>query len=194
LTFLFILCYPFLKGGGGGNMSKSMRLRLLLVLLGVFLCGCATIIHGTTQKIHVSSEPSGADVQEDSIKLGQTPVSVTLKRKSDHVLIISKKGYQTEQRVIMHVIHGAVAGNIIVGGLIGWGVDAVSGGQYRLVPEMVHVVLKPLEPGSEEAGSPLLKMTTKQKLEELKKLKDEGLITETEYEAIRKIILKTAVE
>ena len=102
---------------------QNINFALLVELLGILSSSCGTILHGTTQNINVTSEPSGADVLSDSVKAGQTPVNVTLKRKTDHVLIISKTGYQTEQRIIMHVIHGAVAGNILAGGLIGWGID-----------------------------------------------------------------------
>ena len=35
----------------------------------------------------------------------------------------------------------AVAGNIIAGGLVGWGVDAVTGAQYNLKPESINVTL-----------------------------------------------------
>jgi hypothetical protein len=36
------------------------------------------------------------------------------------------------------------------GGLICWGVDVISGGGYHLVPEQVHVTLKPLTEESEQ--------------------------------------------
>jgi len=89
----------------------------------------------------VSSNPSGADVTLDGNKIGQTPVSVEVKRKSDHLMTISKPGYESENVAITRNLGGAVFGNIIAGGLVGWGVDAVSGAQYNLTPATINVTL-----------------------------------------------------
>ena len=116
-------------------------LPLALVALASFSGGCASIVKGTTQAIPVSSNPSGADVTLDGNKVGQTPVSVEVKRKSDHLMTISKPGYESENIAITRNLGGAVFGNIIAGGLVGWGVDAVSGAQYNLTPATISVTL-----------------------------------------------------
>lgn len=110
------------------------------------MSGCATIIHGTTQEIPVTSEPPGAAVTTTGDVKATTPGKLELKRKTGHVLTFSKEGYKPETVKLESVLSGAVAGNIIAGGLIGWGVDAATGGDSRLVPESVHVLLKPLDP------------------------------------------------
>ena len=112
--------------------------------LGLFwsLTGCATIINGTTQEIAITSSPEGASVQVDQWR-GTTPTMVELSRKRSHLGQIEKPGYLSEIVKLERVVSGAVAGNIIAGGLIGWGADAASGGQYRLVPDSVHVALRP---------------------------------------------------
>ena len=38
---------------------------------------------------------------------GRNPTKVTLKRKTDHVLVFNKEGYEQEQRTVMHVVSGA---------------------------------------------------------------------------------------
>lgn len=123
----------------------------VLRVVGVFLLwmlgsGCATIIHGTTQEIPVTSEPPGATVATTGDVKTTTPGKLELKRKTGHVLTFTKEGYKPETTKLESVLSGAVAGNIIAGGLIGWGVDAATGGDSRLVPESVHVILKPLDP------------------------------------------------
>lgn len=70
-------------------------------------------------------------------------MSLSLERKRSHTLMFSVPGYYNEQVTLNRTVSGAVAGNILAGGLIGWGVDALSGGQYKLMPETVHVVLRP---------------------------------------------------
>jgi hypothetical protein len=114
---------------------------LALIALTSFSVGCASIVKGTTQAIPVSSNPNGADVTLDGNKVGQTPVSVEVKRKSDHLMTISKPGYESENIAITRNLGGAVFGNILAGGLVGWGVDAVSGAQYNLTPATISVTL-----------------------------------------------------
>jgi hypothetical protein len=119
--------------------------------LGLFwsVAGGATIINGTTQEIPITSSPEGASVQVDQWR-GTTPTTAELSRKRSHLVQLSKPGYLSETVRLERVVSGAVAGNIIAGGLIGWGVDAASGGQYRLVPDTVHVTLRP-------DGSPMIR-------------------------------------
>lgn len=166
----------------------------IFVLLGLlcvcsFFSGCASILHGTTQKISVSSNPSGAKIQADGNTMGNTPTSVELKRKTDHILVLTKDGYKQEQVTIMHVVSGAVYGNIAAGALIGWGVDAATGAQYKLVPETFNIDLTPLGKESQEIKAPPAQMSAEDRLKRLKELLDQKSITEKEYEANRKVIL-----
>jgi hypothetical protein len=106
--------------------------------IGAFgLSGCASIMHGTRQDIGIASSPSGADVWIDNIRMGQTPVVERLKRNSSDVVKISMPGYQPFETTITHSVSGWVWGNVAIGGLIGLGVDAISGGIYKLSPEQV---------------------------------------------------------
>ncbi len=89
--------------------------------------GCATIVQGTTAKIPVASDPTAADILVDGNFVGQTPATVVLKKTTDHLLTIQKVGYQPKSVPVVKTIGGAVWGNILAGGLIGWGVDASNG-------------------------------------------------------------------
>jgi hypothetical protein len=127
-----------------------MKTRWTIVCLSLmlsFLTSCATILNGTTQKVPIASAPNGANVSVDGYYMGETPLIVEVTRKHDHVISLSKEGYRAQQVQLHHVVSGAVAGNLIAGGLIGWGVDAYSGGQYRMCPETVSVELEPIECG-----------------------------------------------
>lgn len=123
---------------------KSIVQKVILSLLIGFNCvSCATIINGTTQEIPVSSDPIGAGVFVDGNPVGCTPMTIVVKRKHNHMIVVSKEGYEDAAIQLTPVLSGAVAGNIIAGGFVGWGVDAVSGSQYRLIPETVHIKLRP---------------------------------------------------
>ena len=76
-----------------------MRLpnALLLLFLLVALNGCATIIHGTTQDISVTTDPADADLLVDGNLRYKSPATITMKRKDDHTVEISREGYKSEK-------------------------------------------------------------------------------------------------
>ncbi|MDP2929765.1 MAG: hypothetical protein Q8O01_06890 [Candidatus Omnitrophota bacterium] len=125
-------------------MSNQRKIPLVLAVsfLSVFLCGCATIINGTSQKIQVTSEPTCAMVQVDSGDTYTTPIRLRLERKRGHLLVFTKDGYETQTVKLMHVISEVVIGNTLLGGPIGWVFDIFAGTQYKLVPNPVCVELK----------------------------------------------------
>lgn len=114
---------------------------LCVAMLCVSLSGCATIITGTTQKVPITSDPSGARLDVDGQCAFTTPVILKMERKSDHILVFSKEGYHQQTVTLLHTLSGAVCANVLGTGLLGWGVDAGTGAQYKLVPERVNVQL-----------------------------------------------------
>src|SRR5690606_14191454 len=98
----------------------------------LLLANCGTIMHGTTQGVSISSNPTNARVLVDGQPMGQTPATLDLKRKDNHTVRLELDGYQPYEVAISRGVSGWVAGNIIFGGLIGLAVDAISGGMYKL--------------------------------------------------------------
>jgi PEGA domain len=94
-------------------------------------------MHGTRQDIGIASSPSGADVWIDNIQMGQTPVIEKLTRKDNHIVKIVLPGFQPFETTVTRSVSGWVWGNLAFGGLIGLGVDAISGGLYKLSPEQM---------------------------------------------------------
>lgn len=115
---------------------------LAVCLSSVYLCGCATILNGTSQKIPVSSDPEGAIVTVDSKNVYTTPIKLRLERRRDHVLVFTKDGFDTRTVDVMHVLSESVCGNTLLFGPLGWVFDIFAGTQYKLVPDNVHVELK----------------------------------------------------
>ena len=152
-----------------------MKLPPALATLSLLLAlnGCATIIHGTTQDIGVTSDPASADLLLDGQQHYVSPATITMKRKHDHMLEISKQGYKTEMVDIRGDLSLAVAGDILAGGAIGYGIDAATGAQRRLVPEKIAVPLRPLLTREDRDEAKILE----EKLAQLKILNDEGKIT-----------------
>ena len=165
--------------------AKLCAVSLALILAS----GCATIVKGTTQQIPITSDPLAADIVVDGNLVGQTPTSVSLKRKNDHLLTIQKTGYQPKAVAVVRNVGGAVWGNIIAGGLIGWGVDAVSGAQYNLVPVTVSVKLEP-QGAAVPATSSDDSSVFVAKLKALDQLHDSKAMSDAEYGKARLELFK----
>lgn len=131
-------------------MKTNRRLTALL-FIGLSIQGCATVMQGGTQQITVGSVPPGATVVVDGFQRLKTPVVVELSRKEPHRLEISMDGYHTETVEIRNVSSSMPMGNVIAGGLIGFAIDHSTGAAFRLVPEIVHVSLRPAVPEKLEA-------------------------------------------
>jgi len=117
-----------------------------LGLLASLASGCATAVNGTTQPISLSSNPSGAEIYVDGQPMGKTPGVVTLSRGSDHHIELRKEGYLPHTVPLARQRSTATLGNIYVGGLVGMGVDALSGANYKFVPECYNANLSPEAP------------------------------------------------
>lgn len=130
----------------------SGRLMPAIVFMAALLgSGCATITRGTTQAWTVDSVPNGATVSLSNGERCETPCALTLKRKHPVAVEMCKAGYRTINTNVLSQISGAgaagMAGNVIVGGLIGVGVDAASGATKELRPSPLIVQLTEETPG-----------------------------------------------
>ena len=119
-----------------------MKLRHWIpALVVLFPLGCATIMHGSTQSVGVSSVPEGATVMVNNQYLGITPLFIDLKRKDQHVVGISLNGYHTAKLTLQRKASGWVWGNIVFGGILGLAVDAITGGLYKLEPAQLSATM-----------------------------------------------------
>lgn len=130
----------------------------LLSLAMLASTGCATITRGTTDVLTVNTSPPGANVQISSGHSCTSPCTVELKRKRDYHVKITKDGYEPVETDVLSQISGAgaagMAGNVLIGGLIGVGVDAATGATKSLKPNPVQVTLEPTARGP--IASPVL--------------------------------------
>jgi hypothetical protein len=118
---------------------KGLRWLSAAVVCSSALSGsCATIIHGSSQDLAISSNPSGATVTVDGQPAGKTPVIAKLGRGDTHKIRIELPGYEPYETAVTKSVSGWVWGNVLFGGLIGLAVDAISGGLYYLNPEQVQ--------------------------------------------------------
>ncbi len=124
----------------GQGMIRTIGLLALVIML----MGCATIMHGSSQTVGISSSPSGARVTINGEYRGETPLRVDLARKQDYIIKVEKEGFEPASSTITSKVSGMTFGNIIFGGLIGLAVDAGSGGMYKLSQDDVQITLTKL--------------------------------------------------
>lgn len=137
-------------------------LRLAGVLaLAACLPACATILEGPSQDMAVDTSPQGANcsVDREGEHLGTVaPTPGTLKLgKSRHDLAVtcSKPGYVTATTMQPSRFVGTTFLNFIVGGGVGFIVDA-STGANNVYPKQVRMDLVPAGPGAVvPTGAPL---------------------------------------
>jgi len=127
-------------------MKSIMALALIAPL-----AACATITRGTTQAFTVESDPAGATVEmSNGMHCDATPCTFAhLRRNAEFTVTVSKEGYRTSTHNVTHQVSGGgaagMAGNVLVGGIIGAVVDGSSGAMNDLVPNPLHVTLEPAD-------------------------------------------------
>lgn len=113
------------------------RVSFALSVAVTLLAGCATITKGTTQSIAVNTPGvPGAQCTLTSSAIGTkvvtTPGSIVLDKGSDNIAVTCKKEcYQDGVGIIQSNTETMAAGNIILGGVVGLGIDAASGAMNR---------------------------------------------------------------
>ena len=117
---------------------KTILFITSLFLVVMWSSGCATIVTGKYQNIHVTSEPPGVKVRSSTGVSITTPGSFNLIRNQDHTLVAEYPGAEPQQTELKHKLQGWFWGNILIGGIIGGVVDLASGASGELTPSKVH--------------------------------------------------------
>lgn len=77
-----------------------------------------------------------------------TPAVFTLQRKGDFRVRIERSGYRPVEVRVTHQVSNAgglgVAGNVLVGGVVGLAIDAGTGAAHDLMPNPLDIKLEPL--------------------------------------------------
>jgi hypothetical protein len=97
---------------------KSTALFLFLPLMSILLLpGCATLTRNKTQRIPVTSSPTGATVFVNGIEQGVAPIQVELTRKQKgQVIRIESPGYNpAEIRLQRKMSKRKLLGNVLLG-------------------------------------------------------------------------------
>jgi hypothetical protein len=128
---------------------RNLGILALCALVG----GCASVARGTTENISIASTPSGAEAVISGLDVPTTcltPCAVVVKRNADISVAFQKEGFEPQIVQLTKEIQGAgaagFAGNLLLGGVVGMGVDAVTGAATDHKPNPVIATLQPLAP------------------------------------------------
>ena len=107
-----------------------------LLAAGALLSGCASIVNGTSESIAITTPPTTGATCELSNGVGTwtvtSPGAVTVDRsKHDAQITCKKDGFQDASATIPSDFEGWTLGNLLIGGVIGIGVDAATGAMHN---------------------------------------------------------------
>ena len=128
-------------------MMKRIGVLMLSALL-VSTAGCATILGGgSNQPLSIQSTPSEATYTVTSstgieMSSGGVPATISLPRKNEYQIDISLDGYETRTVAVTKGINGWIWGNLVIGWIVGFAVDFLTGSAYKLEPALVNVTLE----------------------------------------------------
>jgi hypothetical protein len=155
--------------------QRKTRIILASLVTSIFLFqNCATIYKGTSQKIPITSEPSGTKIIVDGNWIGHVPLVLKLRKNKSHIIRIEEQGYNPYEIKIMKkssIKFLPILGNYLLAGTavtifdmvagteytdkIVWPVigltlgltlvDSLSGANFTLSPTELHVTLTKLE-------------------------------------------------
>lgn len=121
-------------------------MRGLLLTFALFLGGCATLIHGSSQSIRVDSEPEGARVEVDGRPVGQTPTTVDLSRDEDHRVRLHHERHEAHTVTLQQGRSLWASVNLLNLILPGVLVDLSTGAFYSLDPDPISPTLEETTP------------------------------------------------
>lgn len=109
---------------------KNSLLALLLIFT-ILLHGCASITHGRASWLRVETNPENIQVKLVGINNGEsinksTPFRVALDKGSDYKLTVETPNYKSEEVIIRRKITGWFWGNILIGWIVGFAIDALT--------------------------------------------------------------------
>jgi hypothetical protein len=123
-----------------------MKNLVFVTAAALLVAACATVTRGTTNQIQIMSEPSGASVRTSLNQTCTTPCTLTVGRKDEFSITVSLPGYVDQIVEVKTRLAGAGAagfvGNVVVGGVIGMGADAVTGATLEHFPNPIEVKMQ----------------------------------------------------
>ncbi|KZK80419.1 hypothetical protein PsAD13_04479 [Pseudovibrio sp. Ad13] len=112
----------------------------------ILLAGCGTVVRGTTEDIKIDVKPANAKITSTTAHTCVGPCVINVPRSQKLTLKASAPGYQSQVIDVDTRVSGkgaaGMVGNVLIGGIIGIGVDTVTGASLDHYPNPVTFNLK----------------------------------------------------
>ncbi|PCH45637.1 MAG: translation initiation factor 2 [Hyphomicrobiales bacterium] len=131
----------------------------------ILLTACATVSRGTSEDVVINYSPKDAKVTTTlNHKCSNSPCVVKVPRKEAFTVTASKSGYETKSVHVSTQVSkkgaAGLAGNLLLGGVIGAGVDVATGAARDHTPNPVEIHLNPVGQNETNNQSPNSKTET----------------------------------
>ena len=124
------------------NITNIGSAGALMTIL-VYSVGCGTLMNGSQHYLAIVSRPSGARVTVDNRSFFDTPITAVLDKRAAHTVKIELEGYLPYEVEISRKLDGGVIlADVFLTCAVGLGVDAITGGLYKLRPAQVRAELE----------------------------------------------------
>jgi hypothetical protein len=134
----------------GGYVRKGIV--AVLIMPGMLLASCATLMKGRTEDITVVSDPPGATVLVNGQQKGVTPVVVNVPSKTDLDVYVTKNGYRPEDLSDPATTRWSYETFSLVCGVLPVFADMGTGAAWGHDHLMVSTHLEPLPGTNPQAG------------------------------------------
>lgn len=143
------------------TFKKNVPVSLLIGTC-IFLTACATLVGGPSW-LAVETKPDNIKVRLEGTTNGEkfsaiSPFRLQLNRNSDYKLTIETPNYKSEEVIIRRSITGWFWGNILIGGLLGMGIDYLTGNWMDHNEHLLKINLESLAsaPSTIEVNIPVI--------------------------------------
>jgi len=120
---------------------SKVAIAILAVGLLVSSTGCATILARKLHKLPVTSEPEGAEVYVNGMRMGRTPITLELKADKSYAIEYRMPGHENITRLVNTKVGAGWLILDVLTGLVPVIVDASTGAWNQLDQKSVNVVL-----------------------------------------------------
>jgi hypothetical protein len=112
-------------------------------------CGCSSVLHGSRQKLFITTTPEACTVSVDGGPAQLLPCDVYVTRSSPHILRLEKEGFKPATITTAKKFDPITVLDCLfpAPGFIGaFGFDFITGAAWMQQPSVIAVTLEPAEP------------------------------------------------
>jgi hypothetical protein len=133
---------------------KTLSIATMVATATIQLSSCATILSGGAPKITIYGDvPEPVTIETEDGAYIDVSLPTVVKANRHHIdgqrIQITSENYKFDDIVLTKTVNGWAFGNILIGGLIGWGIDL--GTNCVSKPSQTEFTITPKPKGQKEA-------------------------------------------